>query len=201
MARYSCTICYKFAAPNFRCVLRHIGSVHSFEPNFYITCGIDECPRTYSSYRSFRKHMLKSHMNTLEEESTETHSNMSISNSGQSLEYVDQPVQQCSIKPKLYENVLFLLKAKEERRISQRALDGLVDDITEFFRTQTYVLGAELKECLEKMNYSIDVITTIEEVIKKKASCSLFDGLHTAYLQRKYYADNFSFMLITSALW
>ena len=110
--------------------------------------------------------MLKSHMNTLEEESTETHSNMSISNSGQSLEYVDQPVQQCSIKPKLYENALFLLKAKEERIISQRALDGLVDDITEIFRTQTYVLGAELKECLEKMNYSIDVITTIEEVSK-----------------------------------
>ena len=67
-----------------------------------------------------------------------------------------------------------------------------MDDVSELFRTQTYLLGAEIKERLEKMMCSTDVVTTVEGMINSRANHSLFDSLQTAYLQRKYFSEDFS---------
>ena len=38
-----------------------IGLVHSFDPGFTVTCGVDGCPKTFTKYNSFRKHILRHH--------------------------------------------------------------------------------------------------------------------------------------------
>ena len=43
-------------------MLGHIGVVHSWEPDFKISCGINGCPKVYASYR---KHILKKHQELL----------------------------------------------------------------------------------------------------------------------------------------
>ena len=69
--KYVCCVCHKFAAPRYTSVLRHIGSVHSCEPHLHLTCGIEGCPRTYSSYRCFRKHIRSQHREFLDQTSDE----------------------------------------------------------------------------------------------------------------------------------
>ena len=58
---YPCSICKQFSSINTSGGLRHIGVVHSYEANFYLTCGIDGCPWNYHNYHSFRKLVRRHH--------------------------------------------------------------------------------------------------------------------------------------------
>ncbi len=46
-------------------ILKHSGIVHSHQPNFRVVCGIDGCPKAYSNYHSFRKHLRRKHNETV----------------------------------------------------------------------------------------------------------------------------------------
>ena len=132
--RFSCTICHKFASPTLKCVMRHIGSVHSHEPYFKVTCGISGCPRTYVNFRSFQKHIRRVHVAELNETEvssssdpsqfdTDHHSSLGTSS-------VHDHTSSSSLK---HSAALCLLKTKEKGRVSQATLDELVFDLTSFF--------------------------------------------------------------------
>ena len=59
-------LCYSFAARILNGVLRHIRAVHAHEANFHVTCGIQGCPRSYSNYYSYKKHMYQKPREVLE---------------------------------------------------------------------------------------------------------------------------------------
>ena len=65
--KYKCQICEEFARDTYPPVLRHIGEVHSFEPNFHVVCGLTldstqaPCPATYTKHGSFRSHVYTKH--------------------------------------------------------------------------------------------------------------------------------------------
>ena len=60
-----CPLCKEFGRrSHFGPVLRHIGAVHSFQPNFKITCNF--CPpsqarETYTNFGAFKRHIYKKH--------------------------------------------------------------------------------------------------------------------------------------------
>ena len=60
-SRFNCSICHSFASLDYTSVLQHIGSVHAWEPWFKITCGIEGCVHTYTSYRCYRDHIMNKH--------------------------------------------------------------------------------------------------------------------------------------------
>ena len=105
----------------------HIGSVHSYEPNFKVVCGIEVCPRTYENFRSFKKHIHRIHANTLP--ANETNSTTDPPRSD--IEDVEPGIKAGNQIPSLKCSAeLFLLKTKEKRRVSQVTLDELVPDLT-----------------------------------------------------------------------
>ena len=53
----SCPLCETFAAPNLKGVVRHVGLVHSHEPGFRLTGGVEGCTRSYTKFNSYKKHM------------------------------------------------------------------------------------------------------------------------------------------------
>jgi len=65
--KFKCQVCQEFSRNAYPPVLRHIGEVHSFEPNFRIVCGLtldsirETCPATYTNYGSFRSHVYTKH--------------------------------------------------------------------------------------------------------------------------------------------
>ena len=93
---------------------------------------------------------------------------------------------------------LFILEAKEERRVSQRALDGLLDDFHKICESQKNVLRDEVKKCLEGLQCTSLVIDAVDKVIEHSCSVSPFDGLHTAYLQQQYFQNHLYFVASSS---
>lgn len=41
--------------------MTHMYEVHSQQPNFHVSCGIENCPNSYRIYHSFYKHVLRHH--------------------------------------------------------------------------------------------------------------------------------------------
>lgn len=60
-SKITCFLCASFAGGSFRDVVRHIGYVHSFEPNFTVTCGLHGCKRQYKNFSAYRVHLYKAH--------------------------------------------------------------------------------------------------------------------------------------------
>ena len=199
-SRYTCPVCYRFSAPTFQSVLTHVGSVHSWEPNFKITCGIEECPRIYTSYRSYRKHILQKHADFMNGSVYDPGNDPSSStdNSEEMLSISPhESTPSSATVPVTHSMALFILKAKEERKIPQLALDGLLDDFHEIFKIQMNALGENIKKCLKELNCTSHVITAVDQAISSNAAVSPFDGLHTAYLQQQYFRKHFHFVVRT----
>lgn len=183
--KFSCTICNSFSSSTLKKVLRHIGSVHSFEPNFQITCGVDGCARTYTNFKSFQKHLSRRHETVFEnnvdvstpdllqsasqveiQESANTSGNLSLEempNHTHSIEANKKGLKRSS--------ALFLLRTKEINRVTQVALNEIIEGVTELF--QTY---ASPDACI-------------------CSSATPFAGLETQYLQQKYYQEEFNLVV------
>ena len=76
----------------------------------------------------------------------------------------------------MYDAALFILKAKEVRRISQRALNGILCDVSELQRNRIMSLANEVNQGLVNMNAKVD------DIIKGRVDASFFEGLETEYL-------------------
>lgn len=189
--KYVCSMCHKFANPRFEPVLRHISSVHSWEPNLHLTCGIDGCPRTYSSYQCLRKHLQKQHSEFVHQENPFSSSALEDS---EPFDCTQSPEpdhgDQVILK---HAGALFLLKAKEQYKITQIALDGLVCDISDMLQTTVTQLGDAVKECLTNANCDPKVVSQINAVFDEYKDP--FDGLQTAYLQKKFYSNHFNLIV------
>ena len=164
-----------------------------------ISRGIAGCPRIYTSYRSYRRHIIKKHpefMEGAEEDNSLSGSfdlnvpeELQLSLPCDSLSSSDT----CTLPS--HSAALFILKAKEERRVSQRALDGLLEDFHEICEIQRNVLRVEIKKCLDDLQCTSVVIDAVDRVIKESRSVSPFNGLHTAYLQQQYFQTHFHFVV------
>ncbi len=42
-------------------LIQHVGLVHNHEPNFSITCGLNNCKSSFTVYESFRRHVYRKH--------------------------------------------------------------------------------------------------------------------------------------------
>ena len=59
--KFICSFCGKHASKFFLPILRHIGEVHQFEPNFSIICGLNGCTKKYTSFGGYKTHLYRKH--------------------------------------------------------------------------------------------------------------------------------------------
>lgn len=57
-ATWKCFICTTFFALTLRVLMSHYYSAHSNGPNFWLKCGVNDCPATFRRYHSFYKHVV-----------------------------------------------------------------------------------------------------------------------------------------------
>lgn len=198
---FLCKICNNFASHTYSKVLRHIGLVHSFDPGFSVTCGVDGCPRTFTKYNSFRKHILRHHRfllqksrdvhqdnhvlvnecsdNNLQSSRDDViHTSNDVSNYDESSTEVSQAAR----------SALFILKAKECLKISQVALNTMLDDIDILLQSKLQETKHKVLGLLSCTNVSEEIATKTREIFNSDKS--MFSGLHTAYSQNKYFVDH-----------
>ena len=172
MERFSCTICHRFSSKSSKVVLRHIGSVHSYEPGFSITCGIKGCARVYTNFRSFQKHLQRKHDGAFSDQRSDSNSGRLSDDDNQ--EETNLDLSFASNDPNEHEQgvslkrsaALFLLKTLEVGRVSQVTLQTVIEGVTDLFQAH---LGEEFVEP--------------------------FAGLESAYLQQKYFKEEFNMVV------
>ena len=159
-SRFNCSICHSFASLDYASVVRHIGSAHAWEPRFKVTCGIDGCIRTYTSYRRYRAHIVNKHSEHISNERVNTEETF-LDHETHGIEEMDSvcfddPVTEVSAeRPKLYNKALFLLKLKEERRLSQLAVNGLIGDISTLLEEEISSLKKDVIKCMHEEHTSL----------------------------------------------
>lgn len=58
---FVCVCCRQFQSLQLRDLLNHYYVVHSTDLNFSVTCNVEGCPKKFSIYNSFYKHVLRKH--------------------------------------------------------------------------------------------------------------------------------------------
>ena len=144
---YACHLC-DFREKSYGRVLSHIEDVHQFEPGFQINCPF--CPQTYKIISSFRyvcisvvaknycitilrSHLFRKHRSEQQEDCTEEQQDHMQDDVQMSLDDVqmslDDEVETSREDQNKRRAALFILKLKEERKITQTTLNHLLGDI------------------------------------------------------------------------
>ena len=170
-------------------VLRHLGAVHAFDPNLSITCGIAGCPRIYSNFHSYKKHIYRSHSEVvIPPETSEEISAVHSHNEDASDDY-NAPSEQGSLQSILPQTgstfskraiALILLKLKQERKISQTALNEILKDFIYLYQTTA--------ENLKEM-----VIQAVQ--MDPSPSTLIPKGLHSQHLQQSYFKSFLGYLV------
>jgi len=92
-------------------------------------------------------------------------------------------------RPVLYNKAMFILKLKEERRLTQVAIDGLIDDVASLLEEETLTLMKDINHCI-RGNVPEHVSSAINAIFSHRMVKSPFEGLHSAYLQKQYFINN-----------
>ena len=196
-----CWICYKVAYPTLKGVLRHMAAVHAHDPRFFICCGISECSQTYQNFYSFKKHVYRKHRESLELSSfvpVEMDLSFPIvsddaAGSTDQLEIEDEAAtNSVTLTSRLmFEHMkkmaVFLLKAREVRKVSQTALDGLLADFTIIIQETSQQLKTDVNACLEMNGMNLSLFQGLEEVFHDPCRTKSFKHLDTRFLQEKFF--------------
>ena len=85
-------------------------------------------------------------------------------------------------------SALFLLKLKEHRRLSQVALDDIVEEWGGLFSHAVKRLSARVREKLSSSGIDVEDIDGLDDMFEDIPDP--FKGLKTRFLQEKYYRES-----------
>ena len=92
-----------------------------------------------------------------------------------------------------YSSALFLLKLKEHHRVSQVAIDDIVEG---FHRIMAEILDyLQVSMMVKLAEFGVDEDKAVEIEIILKLFAKPFDGLETLYQQEKYYVDKLHYLV------
>ena len=145
--RYVCTVCKSFSRWSYKPVLFHMRS-HRLDPNLSLKCGINSCTEKYTVYESFRSHVYRKHRDVLYPNTTDSDDNLEeIEDNGDdnnALEVTsddeDENIESGSSQTTTSTSSakraasLFILKIREENRVTQTALNNIVHGVKELWR-------------------------------------------------------------------
>ena len=160
-----CTLCQRYIAGCYGNVLQHV-KCHQYDENFQLKCGINSCQETYTIYESFRSHVYRKHREVLHPSGSvnnnETLSVDNISNSetddddinnvpdynndpddvsSDSSDNDDQMEHSAQNKPDLKSSAArLILKLHQECKVTQSALNSMVNGIKELWKEATQEL-------------------------------------------------------------
>ena len=114
------------------------------------------------------------------------------------MDYQDVDVQEESLLPLVLSTfeykkqmALFLMKAKEVRKISQSALNGLVDDVTSIVQLILHRLEYEVDAVLKSNGLRISSFDSLIDVFHDPLKTEPFKGL----LQKKFYREHMNLLV------
>ena len=197
---YECALCNS-RSPSLTLWMSHVRLVHVSDTEFRLSCPVQGCCSVYSKVNSICSHIYRKHMSNAEKSSGETNMTQSdesfqaTTSSGvlmdvslpESISYdVDKLLHRDGYEQKK-KSSLFLLKLKEERMLTQVALNDVVSGCREVFQHTVCRLKAGVSHSFAQYGVESTCIDEIDSVFDE--ACDPFAELETAYLQDKFIAQ------------
>ena len=189
-----CPLCPAERTQNLRMTisdyLKHLRLFHAHQPNFQICCGLNGCQRTFKNFGTYKNHVSDRHRGEqlqdsatqgLDDESSDqelTHpQTLERSSSNEGREDLVAIAQRSS--------AFFLMGLKEEKRLTQTALQGVIDSVTLLSQNRLSLLHQEIARLLEA-NGAAQSMDSIAHLFHESGVFGRpFFGLETQYQQIK----------------
>ena len=204
---YECSICQQHARKSLSGILRHIREVH---PHFNgkVTCGVNGCPSTPSTYEGLRQHIYRYHKELLcsasdhdteegiarDDSSTQLDDN--LVNQEEDEENVLSPCFHSS--EQLSATVIgakFILKTRDGKKLTQVTTNGIMEDSKLLVQNTVQTIERRVMETLSFGGVADDIISKVQAVFCDKRLRNPFHGLKTQYLQEKFIQENFNYVV------
>lgn len=181
-------------------LIQHIGLIHSHEADFTITCGLNNCPKTFSKYESFRRHVYRKHKHTVLPLATADDETVVDDE-----DVVDEQVSSGAAAnpttaPNMNELLLqfrenlfsFVLKCREKNHLPQTVQHELLQDVNRLFTFFKENYDAFLKYHLEKNGFDLGACPELQEILQSPDFFSeASKHIKSPYLFKEYCKSKF----------
>ncbi len=188
--------------------LKHVHLFHAHQPNFQITCGISGCERTFGKFHTFRKHISDWHRDETNP-TNPTNTTQQVSAPGLQEDDDDrddvlahraeEPEFQAvrATPPSIHESsALFLMGLKEERKLTQVALQSVIEGVTSLTQIRLTVLHGDVCSKLQAAGISPSSIPGLDELFDiERPFGRPFMGLETQHQQLAFYKAHFGLIV------
>jgi len=201
IAMYECQICKQYARKSLKEILHHIRDVHrSFSTP--VSCGVNDCPSTASSYESLRQHLYKKHRDALFPENT---AEGAVAHEVDDIPNIDEYCLQldgndldaetaCRPSSCKTEAAKYILRVRDGKGLTQVVTDGIMRDVDTLIDCVTENLERKIIAKLAEMpQLSSREIADIQAIFS--VNSSIFDGLDTVCKQEAFFAENFNYVV------
>ena len=211
MPKLICPLCHydrtsklNLDLPNF---LKHIKLFHAHQPSFSITCGLGGCLRTFRNFRTFRDHVYATHSGdtNLTNHSASDHGSDGNLVSGRDSYSSDEDREDSndgehgsagsSSEALQKSSALFLLGLKEKHKLTQVAMQGVVEGVTSLMQGHLLALHSNVQKQLSLSGVS-PVIGDLDALFSEDGCFGRpFLGLETQHQQLSYYCNHFNLIV------
>lgn len=197
-------------------LLRHVKLFHAHQAGFKITCGIGGCQRTFRTFRTYENHISAMHRHqpdaVLESPSVgsrdganddmdvgcEVTDNLENLRQGEGARNLSADLTEASSLQLQRSCALFLMGLKEKHKLTQGALQSVIEGVTSLQQERIGVLHSMAcsKLMAEGIEHSsvpgLDALFSVDGDYGRP-----FAGLETQHQQDKYYKTHFQFIVST----
>lgn len=180
--------------------MTHTFQAHSSTPNFSFRCGINGCVQTFKKFSAISSHIKRRHQNH-----TNGH-NSSFADDGPSESQADDHGENAAIQeqdPEISEEpdhlavqkacATLILTLKEKHKLTQTAVDFLIGQVRELINCITSDLRLKVETVMRDHNMAAELeLSSCFENVKS------FEGLHSEYMQSKFYKEHFDLIVSVS---
>ena len=192
-------------------MLSHLIRVHGSEPNFSVKCDVPGCQRTFRKPRSYQSHLRRDHaelnlhsairlcQNNGEESGGEEETEMEVMEAEPDNDESLYDKLELSLEERKKNGALFLLQAKEANRLTQRATENMMENVTTLVKNAVEILRMGVQNRLDSAGLRFDAVPGLAELFEDDHSISNpFAHVNTEYKQAAYFKENFSLVVSTS---
>lgn len=215
MSSIECPLC-NFSAPTRNLWLSHLRTVHQEDEKFSIICGINGCSIRYDRCASFVSHVYRQHRDEIiirqknlavsipdlesahymEQSQAVGWQDIDVEDNEDNvtedrtdLQHVIDQILENDHKEQQKKGALFMLNLKEVRCLSETAVEHVVKETQKVFKHTMGRIRAGVNECIAKGGSDPNTVPNLSQFLNNVEHP--FQGLHSAYLQEKFYRENF----------
>lgn len=197
---HQCQLCSSFAAKSLKALIRHLGLVHAHQAGFYVRCEIQDCPRTYNKFLSYKKHMYSKHRDVLGSLRNDSSVLDMQSSSSVGQDSDEQDGQTDTLSPPCDVNVftrreaaLFVMKAKHVHHIAQSSLCEVMCDFTSLLERSVNKLHSSVCNLLGDVDPALRI--QIDEAFNRQEIIDPFYRMTTEHMQNCFFRETFNLLV------